>query len=189
MKFTILIIFTIINLSYIKGSDESIIWSYLTGVVHLSEVGAADLMGNLYAESGMKSEYYDIAYHPQLGLTDSEYVEQVNSGQYTEEQFVNDNIGFGLAQWKDKTRKQGLYEHCKGMIGNPNCQLRYIYTELKFNPDYKEIYDYLKKQSIVQQCTYHVMLSYLIMEEDIKEAVRRDNFSLEYYARYRSKGK
>ena len=45
MKFTILIIFTIINLSYIKGSDESIIWSYLTGVVHLSEVGAADLMG------------------------------------------------------------------------------------------------------------------------------------------------
>ena len=66
-------------------------------------------MGNFYAESGMKSEYYDIAYHPILGLTDSEYVDQVNSRKYPEETFLNNNIGFCLAQWRDKTRKQNLY--------------------------------------------------------------------------------
>ena len=75
------------------------------------------------------------------------------------------------------------------MIGNPICQLRYIYTELKSNPDYKEIYDCLKRQSKFPQCTYNVMLSYLKMEEDIEEALRRNDFALEYYERFRSKGK
>ena len=31
-----------------------------------------------YGESGMENEYYDIAYHPTLGLNDSEYADQVN---------------------------------------------------------------------------------------------------------------
>ena len=96
-------------------------------------------MGNLYAESLLNPKSYDFAYHSKLGLLDSEYVDKVNHGYYSQSSFENDNIGFGLARWKDSRRKEGLYQECKNRIGDLNCQLGYIYKELT-NPKFDYAY-------------------------------------------------
>ena len=74
--------------------NEKIIWDFLKDN-GLTDAGAAGLMGNLYAESTLKSVIYENSYKKSIGLTDQEYVDKVNDGTYTN--FVNDKVGFGLA--------------------------------------------------------------------------------------------
>ena len=90
------------------SSYTSYIWAKLYAAIG-NEIGTAALMGNLQAESGM------IPYRKQgdfsSGYTASiRYTDRVNDGTYTENQFVNDSIGYGLAQWTYYTRKQNLYD-------------------------------------------------------------------------------
>ena len=105
MKFTLLLIFVIINLSYSIYSEEQLIWSKLRGF-DFTEAGITSLIEKSLWWILNEKWYLDIAYHLKFGSTDSEYVGQVKSGKYAKETFVNDNIRFGLAQWRDKTRKQ-----------------------------------------------------------------------------------
>ena len=89
------------------SSYEDYAWSTLYNFIG-NEYGTAGLMGNLYAESGI------IPYRLQGDFTSGysrsiAYTNNVNSGIYTESQFVTDSKGYGLAQWTYYTRKQGLY--------------------------------------------------------------------------------
>lgn len=90
------------------SSYEDYVWASMYNFIG-NEYGTAGLMGNLYAESGM------IPYRLQGDFTSGysrsiAYTNNVNSGLYTENQFVNDSKGYGLAQWTYYTRKQGLYD-------------------------------------------------------------------------------
>ena len=89
------------------SSYEDYAWATLYNFIG-NEYGAAGLMGNLYAESGI------IPYRLQGDFTSGysrsiSYTNNVNAGIYTETQFVNDSKGYGLAQWTYYTRKQALY--------------------------------------------------------------------------------
>ena len=89
------------------SSYEDYAWATLYNFIG-NEYGTAGLMGNLYAESGI------IPYRLQGDFTSGysrsiAYTNNVNSGTYTETQFVNDSKGYGLAQWTYYTRKQALY--------------------------------------------------------------------------------
>ena len=86
-------------------ANEKIIWEFLTGE-GLTEAGAAGLMGNLYAESGLSSQNLQNSYEKKLGYTDTTYTAAVNNGKYTN--FVYDSAGYGLAQWTYWSRKEGL---------------------------------------------------------------------------------
>ena len=48
----------------------------------LTAAGAAGLMGNLYAESGLKPKNLENKYEKSLGYTDASYTEAVDSGEY-----------------------------------------------------------------------------------------------------------
>ena len=186
MKYTLLLIFAIISLSYSRS--DLFIWDYFRRTVGLSEKATAALMGNLYAESGLESILYDIAYHPQLGLTNLQYVKQVDLGEYPEEKFINDNIGFGIAQWKDITRKEGLYNLCRGTIGHLPCQISYIYEELK--SDYRNAFNCLTEDSSIMLYTIEVMSFYLDIDYlDPEEIKRRTQFSENYYNKYANNDK
>ena len=115
MKY-ILFIALILGISTFSA-NESKVWNYLRGQ-GLTKAGAAGLMGNLKAESGIRSVVYQDSYKGRMGWTDQQYVDKVNSGAYSEHCFVHDAIGFGLAQWTYYTRKQALYNMCKGQIGS-----------------------------------------------------------------------
>ena len=78
-------------------------WIFLTNK-NFSKKEVAAIMGNLYCESTIKSIIYEESYHNTIGLTNEDYVKMVNNGSYTN--FINDKVGFGLAQWTYHTRKK-----------------------------------------------------------------------------------
>ena len=153
MKYTLLVIL-VIGI-YCATSNEKTVWNFLKGK-GLTDAGTAGLMGNLKAESGIRSVVYQDSYKKSIGLTDQQYVDKVNAGTYTN--FVNDKVGFGLAQWTFRTRKQALLNKCKGKIGNLNCQLDYLYYEL--TTDFKSILSLLKSSNDISTCAIRVMVDF-----------------------------
>ena len=63
-------------------TNEERIWNYLTAA-GLTACGAAGLMGNLYAESGLIPANLQNTYEKKLGYTDAAYTAAVDGGAYT----------------------------------------------------------------------------------------------------------
>lgn len=108
------------------------IWNWLFERLG-NDYGVAGLMGNLCAESGLKPDNLQNSYEKLLGMTDAEYTAAVDDGSYTENEFVHDSAGYGLAQWTYWSRKQGLYDFAKlkgTSIGDLTMQLEYLWMEL-----------------------------------------------------------
>lgn len=111
---------------------EQKIWNFLMELIG-NEYGAAGLMGNLYCESGLDPTNLQDTYEGVLGYNNATYTAAVDSGSYSEDSFVHDSAGYGLAQWTWHTRKQNLYRYCtsRGLsIGSIDGQLGYLGTEL-----------------------------------------------------------
>lgn len=155
MKY-ILLAFLIIGISSYSANEQTV-WNFLTSQ-GLTNAGAAGLMASLQAESGMRSVVYQDSYKPSIGLTDQQYVDQVNSGAYREYNFVHDSVGFGLAQWTYFIRKQALYEMCHGQIGDLNCQLNYLIAELKTY--FSGLYSVLRSSNGVTLCALTVLFQF-----------------------------
>ena len=95
----------------------------------LTSEGACALMGNLQAESGLRSNN---AENGRISLSDDDYTAAVDNGTYTE--FVTDAIGYGLAQWTYWSRKQSLLAFSKSRgcsIGDCAMQLDFCLKEIK----------------------------------------------------------
>ena len=86
-------------------SNERLIWDKLISA-GLTPAGAAGLLGNLQAESGLNPRNLQNSYEKKLGMSDEEYTAAVDSGAYKD--FVTDGAGYGLAQWTNLNRKQLL---------------------------------------------------------------------------------
>ena len=115
-------------------ADAKTIWDYLKGQ-NLNDYAVAGLMGNLYAESGLRTNNLQDSYEYKLG-NDDEYTSKVNSGEYAN--FANDSAGYGLAQWTSSGRKAELYKRAQEMkrpINDPEVQLSHLMNEL--NSGYK----------------------------------------------------
>lgn len=115
-------------------ADSKDIWNYLKSQ-NLNNYAVAGLMGNLYAESGLRTNNLQDSYESKLG-SDDEYTAKVNSGEYTN--FAGDSAGYGLAQWTSSGRKAGLYQLAKESgkaINDPEVQLNHLMNEL--NSSYK----------------------------------------------------
>lgn len=112
-----------------KTNDEKI-WNYLKSN-GFNEFGTAGLMGNLYAESGLKPTNLQNSSEKKLGLTDDTYTAAVDNGDY--QNFVKDCAGYGLAQWTYWSRKQNLLTYVrakKTSIGDMETQLNELYHEM-----------------------------------------------------------
>ena len=76
-----------------------------------TDIAACGIMGNLYAESGLRGDNLQNSYEKRLG-NDKNYTERVNNGSYSRASFGADKAGYGVAQWTAKGRKLGLYDFC-----------------------------------------------------------------------------
>ena len=175
MKYIFFLFFKLVISSF--TSNEKTVWNYLIKQ-GLTKAGAAGLMGNLKADSSVRSILYEESYKKKLNLSNQEYVDKVNNGDYSEDQFINDNIGFGLAQWTYPTRKKALYDKCKGKIGNLKCQLEYLVDELKNN--YSEVNDLLRSLNDVRECTIKVLT-------DFENPKRQDSSVIDYRTKLSNK--
>lgn len=112
-------------------TNEERIWNYLISA-GLNACGAAGLMGNLYAESGLSPINLQNSFEKKLGMTAAQYVDAVDNGTYTN--FAHDSAGFGLWQLTYWSRKEGFLKYAKGKgksIGDLETQLEYLLVELK----------------------------------------------------------
>ena len=114
--------------------------------------GTCALMGNLQAESGLKSTNLQNSYEKKLGYTDTTYTEAVDNGKYVN--FVKDSAGYGLAQWTYWSRKQNLLNFAKKngkSIGDCEMQIDFLLWELQTG--YKAILNALKLASNVRSAS------------------------------------
>ena len=150
-----------LDTSKINGNpaDPKVIWDFLKSQ-GLNDCGVAGLMGNLYAESGLKPCNLQNTYENKIGYNDVEYTAAIDQDIYTN--FVNDKAGYGLAQWTYPTRKQNLltFHKKKGVsIGDLETQLEFLVYELKNNYS-TTVWQVLEKASSVLEASNAVLLKF-----------------------------
>lgn len=123
-----------------------------------NKYGVCGLMGNLYAESGLRSNNLQNTSEKKLDLSDTEYTSKVDDGSYTN--FVHDSAGYGLAQWTYWSRKQNLldYAHkvCKS-IGDEDMQVDFLINEIK---GYKTTWSALVNAKSIKDASDAVLTQY-----------------------------
>lgn len=167
-------------------SNEQQIWNRLLEEIG-NEYGVAGLMGNLYAESGLNPKNLENAYEESLGYTDESYTNAVSNGTYTKEQFVNDQAGYGLAQWTFSSRKETLYNRFVNgpyeSIGELMLQLNYLLYELE--NVYPTVMGVLKNATSVRIASDKVLHDFENpKDQSLAVEVYRESLGQGYYNKY-----
>lgn len=139
-------------------TNEERIWNYLTAA-GMNACGAAGLMGNLYAESGLIPTNLQNTYEKKLGYTDAAYTAAVDSGAYTN--FAKDSAGYGLAQWTYHTRKAALLAFAKAAgksVGDLETQLAFLVREL--GSSFPAVLSTLKTAKTIEAASNAVLLKF-----------------------------
>ena len=143
----------------LKGKTTAeMIWNFLISR-GLSECGAAGLMGNLKAESGLNPMNLQQTFERKLGHTDESYTAAVDAGTYAN--FVKDSAGYGIAQWTYWSRKEKLLNYArsrKASIGDLETQLCFLWAELA--ESYGSVLTALKSAKTILEASNAVLLKY-----------------------------
>lgn len=161
------------------------IWNYLYSNIK-NAYGVAGLMGNIYAESGLKSTNLQNSYEKSLGYTDTSYTTAVDNGTYTK--FASDSAGYGLCQWTYKTRKANMlaFHQKKGKsIGDLETQLAFLIQEL--SGSYSSVYKVLKSATSVKEASDKVLTGFEKPADQSSSAkTKRASYGQKYYDAYAS---
>ena len=162
--------------------NEKKIWDYLLGKIG-NPFGVAGLMGNLYAESGLRPDNLQNTYEKKLGMSDASYTAAVDNGSYSN--FVKDSAGYGLAQWTYWSRKQNLLDFAKergASIGDLDVQLDFLMKELA---GYSSVLKTLRTATSVREASDTVLTKYERPADQSEAAqARRASYGQKYYDRY-----
>lgn len=162
---------------------ERYIWDYLFGRLG-NAYGAAGLMGNLFAESGLHPNNLQNSYNKKLNITDEEYTRLVDDRNYPD--FITDKAGYGLAQWTFWSRKQALLDFAKDRgvsIADLQMQLDFLWKEL--TESYPAVLTVLKGADSVRQASDAVLLWYeRPADQSDAVQVKRAGYGQGYYEKY-----
>lgn len=176
-------------MSLIGKNVEEQIWNFLKSK-GLNDYGAASLMGNLYAESGLNSKNLENTGNTKLGMTDDEYTRAVDNGTYTKDQFIHDGFGYSLPQWTWHQRKKNYYEYAKSKnksVGDLETALEFLYKELSEN--YKSVLTTLKNAKSVKEASNAVLLKFECpADQSVSVQNKRAYYGQNYYNKYANKG-
>lgn len=123
----------------------------------LTPAGAAGLLGNLEAESGVRTNNVQNTEEGRVG-SDTEYTAKIDSGAYGIDDFATDSAGYGLAQWTSSDRKRALYQLAKSngkSISDENVQFTHLYNEL--NGQYSDVLNTLQTTNDVRVASNKVL--------------------------------
>ncbi len=151
-------------------TDELKIWNRLKDA-GMNDCGAAGMMGNLYAESGLKPNNLQNSYNRKFNITDEDYTALVDGCNYPD--FVTDKAGYGLAQWTFWSRKQGLlnFTRARGVsIADLEAQLDFLMKEL--SEGYKGVLATLRTARTIAEAS-NVVLMQFEKPADQSEAVQK----------------
>ena len=110
----------------------------------MSHAGACGMMGNMEAESGLKS---NIVQRGMQKKNDADYTEAFNANPET---YIYDNVGYGLCQWTFWSRKKNLRQFAQNWgvsVGAEDMQVCFAVYELK--TDFPALWQFLCQTSDV----------------------------------------
>ncbi len=159
------------------------IWDRLISA-GLTPAGAAGLLGNLYAESGLRPDNLQNTCEAKLGFTDEGYTVAVDNGCYAN--FANDGAGYGIAQWTYPTRKAGLLlqariQECS--IGDLDMQVAFLLQELQSL--FPAVLNKLRTTSSVREASDCVLLRFERPADQSEAAkARRTGYAQMFYDQF-----
>lgn len=166
-------------------NNESIIWDRLRSWIE-NQNAVAGIMANIQAESAYKSNNLQNSYNAKLGLTDEQYTQAVDNGEYTAEEFTNDKAGYGLCQWTFWSRKRQLYNFTieRGYsIGSLEGQLSFLEYELKTS--YPSVLKAVLAATTPEEAATIILKQYEKPADQSPAACeRRGKLAREIYAKY-----
>lgn len=168
--------------------SERTIWLFLVDKLG-NEFGAAGLMGNLKAESGLISTNLQNSFQNALGFSDLTYTKAVDDGTYTN--FEQDKAGYGLAQWTYWSRKRDLLNYARKTcrsIGDETTQLEFLMQELQ--KSFKAVWNTLRTAKSVKEAS-DIVLTQFERPANMTAAnkVRRADIGQRIYDTYATKYK
>lgn len=170
----------------VGDTDAEKIWNYLYAQIG-NEFGVAGLMGNMKAESALKSNNLQQSYERKLGFTDESYTKAVDNGTYTN--FIHDKAGYGLVQWTYWSLKESLYKYAKQQkksIGDLGMQLEFLCKQL--SKDYSAVWNTLKMATNVSDASNAVLLKFeRPADQSEKVQKKRTGYGMEYYNQFSKK--
>lgn len=166
------------------------VYNYLTTTGGMTPYGAAGLMGNLEAESGINPGIVEGLLAKKLGTTSAQYTADVDSGKISKNDFLHPlgkQYGYGLAQWTSPGRKQGLYDLVKSRnvsIADTKSQLDWLLQELQ-SSSYAPVYNVLKSATSLKEAS-DVVLHKFESPADQSSAVeaKRASMGQNWYNKY-----
>ena len=175
-------------MSLVGQNVEEKMWNFFKSK-GLNNYGAASLMGNIFAESGLNPKNLENYYEKKFGYSDEQYCYAVDDGTYTN--FINDCAGWGLCQWTYTTRKKALYDYVKSKnksIGDLETQLEFLYKEL--SESYQSVLIILKTAQSIKEASDVVLLQFeRPADQSINVQNKRIAYSQNYYDKYATDGK
>ena len=101
----------------------------------MTPAGAAGCAANIMAESAGRSDNLQDCYNNSFGVSDAEYVRQVDAGTRN----FRDNAGFGYCQWTSGNRKDALKSYLDGhgkSIADSDGQFQFMAREMRSGYSY-----------------------------------------------------
>ena len=125
--------------------------------VGMTAEGACGLMGNMQAESAMRSNNVE----DRSGMDDSHYVALVDGGSYDFATDYGHHYGFGLCQWTLASRKENLLNMAKKRgvsVSDETMQVDFAIWEL--SNQFPGVWTVLTTSHDLYECTRIVCLQY-----------------------------
>jgi N-acetylmuramoyl-L-alanine amidase len=155
----------------------------------LSDIAVCGWLSNWCIESGgfypnnMQNKYE--GKEPYF-WNDEKYTKAVDNGSYTD--FAVDKIGYGLAQWTSKGRKQGLWDYARRTvrsIANLQMQLEYAYIEYS-SKSFASTREGLESATTAGECAIVIMTEYEkpASKDDPTKQKERADLAEEFYQKY-----
>lgn len=141
-----------------SAADPKKMWDYFKSKIK-NDYGVAGVMGNLYAESGLRACNMQNSYEKKLGMTDAEYTAAVDAGTYTN--FIKDGVGYGLAQWTYWSLKRDMlayHQQKKKSIGDLNTQMEFLMHQL--STQYTAVWKILTTAKNVREASDAMLLKF-----------------------------
>lgn len=140
----------------------------------MSAAGACGMLGNMQAESGLRSNNAQDSY----GQPDEEYTARVDAGLVD----FNDNIGYGLCQWTYGVRKRRFLEFARQRgvsIADEEMQVDFCVHELR--TEYSGLWTYLCTTKGVYEAAKRICLEY--ERPAVNNIVERAKYANEWFMR------
>lgn len=146
----------------------------------MTPAGAAGATANILAESAGRSDNLQDCFNNSFGVSDAEYVRQVDSGVRS---FI-DSAGFGYAQWTANSRKAALLSYAQGhgkSIADSDMQFQFMAREMR--QSYSFVWNRLISSNDPYDCGYVMCKFYEIPANTEAQAQYRGNQARGIYDR------